>query len=112
MGRAIDETQRQPAGLRQNICQVMTCDPAKPTAKPRAHICRTWLPLFAPFPFTPAFVGHCRLSIKSISDFPARYAQPTWLTLRTRAGKPRGEVQMQLFYTAVGGGGGRDLAWI
>eukprot|EP00198_Chlamydomonas_reinhardtii_P004327 XP_001693663.1 predicted protein [Chlamydomonas reinhardtii] len=49
----------------------------------------------------PAFVGQVRIPVHSIAEFPARFAPPSWHTLRSRAGRGiRGQVQMQLFYTA------------
>ncbi|GIL56823.1 hypothetical protein Vafri_12132 [Volvox africanus] len=48
----------------------------------------------------PVFMGQVRVPVKSIAEFPARYSQPTWHQMRSRAGKLKGQVQMQLFYTA------------
>ncbi|GLC37179.1 hypothetical protein PLESTM_000551100 [Pleodorina starrii] len=48
----------------------------------------------------PVLLGQVRVPVKSIAEFPARYSQPTWHQMRSRAGKLKGQVQMQLFYTA------------
>ncbi|GLI66127.1 hypothetical protein VaNZ11_009857 [Volvox africanus] len=48
----------------------------------------------------PVFMGQVHVPVKSIAEFPARYSQPTWHQMRSRAGKLKGQVQMQLFYTA------------
>lgn len=48
-------------------------------------------------------MGQVRVPVKSIAEFPSRYSQPAWLQMRSRAGKLKGQVQMQLFYTAVSG---------
>ena len=64
------------------------------------------LPSLAAPPLLAAFVGQVRIPVHSIAEFPARFAPPSWHTLRSRAGRGiRGQVQMQLFYTAVSGGG-------
>lgn len=42
-----------------------------------------------------------RISVKTVSDAPERFAAPTWHTLRTRKGRPTGgQVLVQLYYVS------------
>ncbi|KAG2498410.1 hypothetical protein HYH03_003669 [Edaphochlamys debaryana] len=48
----------------------------------------------------PAFMGQVRIPVNSIAETPDHFSRPMWHPLTSWNGRPRGEVQMQLFYTA------------